>query len=165
MQNITKVEFVLENCESIEISSNCIGLIMLNDIHTTICRFAANSISKLVTSKNIFVEMYKEGDAQYHPFDTESKDDTKFSRLNRFHDITQIRLYYDDGSEECYFTDYDPDSDRHGEANRNQSSYLSSLGNLYISICKGKTIDDYIQISNAENAEFTSQQPHLTQRV
>ena len=78
----------------------------------------------------------------------------KFDRIVAWDDITQIIVHYEDNQEEVYYVDYDDDgNDGLGAPNKNQKSFISALGNLYLVIEKDKNISDYFDEEAIDNEE------------
>ena len=150
MDNITKVEFVFENCESFEIEEKHFGSFQISNIETSIYRIACNAISKMTTAHTIALEIFSEANIEYNPFGS-LEANKKFDRITSWRDITSIILYYDDGKEESYYVDYiDEHEGALGTENVNQKSYISSLGNLYLVIASDKNIADFFDTDEIE---------------
>lgn len=153
MNRVKKVEFIFENCESFEIESKYFGGFQVSDITTSVFRIACNSISKMTTAHTIAFEIFSEGNDQYNPFGN-SENTRKFDRIEAWRDITSIVLFYDDGTHESYYVDYDEEVEGAlGAENLNQHTYLSALGNLYIVIAKGKDVFDFFDKEEIESEE------------
>ena len=104
---------------------------------------AINSIQKYSTSDDILIEILKDGDIEYLPFDIEDYKITVFSRLTEINDITHVEVYWKNGNCDNIWVEYNDESHRTFE-NTYQQSYLSEIGNLYISINKNEDIFDII---------------------
>lgn len=143
MKKVQSITFVFENCESIEFPVKYIGLIYINDITQNIKRISLNSVKKIDVAKELFVEIFSEGDEKYNQFCAQGK----FERLMYHRDIVFVEVHYDDYSTDTIYVDYEGDMQ-----NANQDNYLSNLGNLYISISHRKQVYDFILEKEANNA-------------
>ena len=140
---VESITFVFENCESIEFSMKYVGLFYINDITQNIKRFALNSVKKIDVAKELFIEIFSEGDEKYNRYCTCGK----FERLLQYRDIVYVDIKYDDGHVDTIYVDYDGDMQ-----NMYQDNYLSKLGNLYISISRKKQVDDFILERDANDS-------------
>ena len=123
---VKSIELVFENCEGLEIPKNRLGTVLIDNIGTHIKRVACNYISKSTSADLVFLEI----------FNCKSKDKA-LNRITQWNDITQIIMHYEDDSEETYFVDYvEPDGQENtvGAPNINQTTIVSTLGNIYILI-------------------------------
>lgn len=156
MKHVKLVEFVFENCESFEIESKYFGGFQMDNITTSIARIACNSISKMQTVHTVVFEIFGEANVQYSAFGGAEKE-YKLHRISEWNDITQLTLHYDDGTKENFFVDYDDGgNDGLGAENKNQKSYISAPGNLYLVIEKDKDVFDYFdkdEVNNEESVE------------
>ena len=154
MKHIKSIEFVFENCESFNIDTNYFGAFLIDDIRYSIQRIACNSIVKMAIADTMVIELFSEGDREYRPFGALEKT-TIFERLQKFNDITQIIVHYEDQTEEAYFTDWAEGDDCE---NKNQSVCKSDLGNLYIVISEEKdfsTFFDTEYMNDKDDIDFT----------
>ena len=157
MEDVKSIEVVFENCESFEIEAKYFGGVQFEDIRTSIARIACNAITKFQTAYSVVLEVFSEGNIDYAPFGNEEKQ-KMFDRITAHHDITQFIIHYDDDITETYFVDYDEDGDTSlGAPNKNQQTYLSALGNLYIVIEKDKNLFDFFdknEIDSHDHVDF-----------
>ena len=158
MKDVKMIEFVFENCECFEVEAKYLGGVQFEDIRKSIARLASNAINKFETAYSVVLEIFSEGNVEYHPFHNENMEKTTmFDRL-QCNDITQFIIHYDDDTNETYFVDYDEgDDNRLGAPNLNQKTYLSKIGNLYIVIEKDKQICDFFdkdEIDNPDHVNF-----------
>lgn len=142
MNNVKSITFVFENCESIDFDMKYVGLFWINEITHNIRRVTLNSVKKIDEAKELFIEIFKEGDEEYNRYCTRGK----FERLMYYRDIVFIEVKYDDGNSDTIYVDYDGDMQ-----NNNQDNWLSDLGNLYISVSKKKQVDDFIREHDAND--------------
>lgn len=165
MRTVSKVDIVLENCESITLDAKYFGELMLNGIRTKIRRIACNAISEMNSAEEVAIEIFKDANnIDYHPFGSNEKSKI-FDRLTQYNDITSFRLYYEKKNDdekkkrkekeieydyEDIYIDWYGDSDNENES---QISYISSQGNLYIVIAKDKNIEDYFDAEDIEDVE------------
>lgn len=153
MKEIKKIVFGLENLEVIEFDKRHIGNFLMEGISNSISRIACNFIAKMNTVSEVAIEIFSEANGQYQSF---VEDENNFKRLTTVRDITSITVVYEDDSEETFYVDYDEGEDdgKLGAENRNQTSKITELGNLYIVISKEKKgIYDYFdkEIINDED--------------
>ena len=136
---IKYIELTLENCEVVTIDGKYIGDFLVDDISTSISRLACNWVGKVDWAGLVAIEIHKDADKElYHPI---------FSRLTTWNDITHIDICLENDVEEdsatsqtySYAIDWDDSND--GE-NKNQESYISDLGNLYIYINSKKSANN-----------------------
>lgn len=136
------IELTLENCEVVTIDGKYIGDFLVDDISTSISRLGGNWVGKVDWAGLVAIEIHKDADGeQYRSFGYKA---TKFSRLTEWNDITHIDICLEDDVAEdsatsqtySYAIDWEDDDD---EENKNQESYISDLGNLYIYINSKKS--------------------------
>lgn len=151
-KEIKSIEFIFENCESLSIPKNCIGLLDIEGIHDVIRRMAMNSIAKYTRADEFAIEIYKEADEEYHPFGNIEDASSKLKRLTEFNDIASIEVAYEDGSTDTLFLPYS-DDDSLGACNAYQKTYVSKLGNVYIVVSKEKDIDFYFNSKDINDKE------------
>lgn len=128
---IKQIRFVLENCETFEISGRNIGWILLDDISETIVRTAINQADTIRYCKRFEIEIFSEADITYHPFNVEDLEKTVFKRLTEGNDITLIEITWEDDTIDSFRPEW------YGESeffNDGQNAIVSDLGNLYIAI-------------------------------
>ena len=141
MRDLKSIEFYFENCEYFDIDAKYFGEFYIGDIRREISRIACNAISDMDVAYEFKAEIYREGNGAY-PFCCAEKN--KFERLLTYNDITSITLKYDEGPDSELYLDYKEAPEEEGMLgadNVNQSSKLSSLGNLYIVVHSYKTVD------------------------
>ena len=150
---LRSIEFILENCDSIVVDGKYIGEFIVDDIKTSISRIACNAINRMDVTNTVAIELHKDSNKERHAFGCNSfESETVFDRLEG-NDITSIRFDLVDEftsaeSGEPKVEHYDYYIDWVGEGdddsvNSAQSTYISECGNLYLVICKDKTIDDF----------------------
>ena len=130
------IELTLENCEVVTIDGKYIGDFLVDDISTSISRLACNWVDKVDWAGLVAIEIHKDADKNLYP--------PIFTRLTTWNDITHIDICLENDVEEdsatsqtySYAIDWDDSND--GE-NKNQESYISDLGNLYIYINSKKS--------------------------
>lgn len=133
---IKYIELTLENCEVVTIDGKYIGDFLVDDISTSISRLACNCVGKVDWAGLVAIEIHKDADKElYHPI---------FSLLTRWNDITHIDICLEedvgDDSAKSHIYSYAISwSDDDEEENKNQESYISDLGNLYIYINSKKS--------------------------
>ena len=143
IEKIKSISLILENTDSISFNKNVIGYFLMDKIEQGIFRIASNCISKEIISKEIFIEIFKEGNEQYNEMNISNNKKYKFDRLLSCSDITSIEVHYEnnDKVEEYYvYGEYDS-----YENNNCQKTFISEVGNLYILIDSQKReIKEYI---------------------
>lgn len=152
MEGFKSITLVFENCEEVEFPANAIGDFDLSDISRSIRRVACNSITECTSVKSVFIELFKCGDnAAGYPH---ADNITKFDRISSHNDITTIQVDFGDRQEE-FLVDYDEGDEAGllGAANVNQKVWVSKPGNLYITIAKGKDVEDFVNKEEKDNAE------------
>lgn len=134
MRLVKSIDLVFENCEVISFDLKVLGAFLIDDIHPNIRNLGCNAIGKMLCADTVVLEIFKEGNAEYHPFQESTH---KFDRILNSKDITQITVKYQDG-EEDYWVQY-----KGVYSNEYQKNYLSKQGNLYIVIGKGKKLHQF----------------------
>lgn len=144
MKEITKVEIVLENCETITIDAKYFSVFKISSIEEKYERLA-NIVAKYKKANCIEFVLHKDANKEYHPFGNWEDKTTVFARLIRHHDITQLNLFYEDDSIENIIVDYDEEPKKEmvlGAENINMDTYYNKKGHLFLSVCKDKKIEN-----------------------
>ena len=143
LRGLKSIDLVLENCEVVNIPIRYIGYLQAENFKRIITINNGEYFDYTVC-KSFVIEIFKEidRDIEYYPFGSQNSDDKEsiINRLKRFADITQIEFIYEDKSEHFYV---DWDNKPNDEINSYQDTYVSGIGNIYISICKDKKLKDY----------------------
>ena len=142
MDRVQSITFVFESGESLEFPIRYFGMVNINDVQTNVQRLALNSVKKIQVSKEVFLEIFAEANAEYDWV----SNCYRFSRLLKHPDIVYLELLYEDGDRETIYVDTTD-----AERNMNQDMWVSNLGNLYISISKRKLVSDFIYEKDANN--------------
>lgn len=150
MKHIESIEFVFENCECFSIDANYFGEFLIDDIHYSIQRIASNSIFKMAIADTIVIELFSEGDREYHPFGA-LETTTIFERLQKYNDITQVIIHYEDQTEETYFVNW---AEGDEFENKNQSICKSDLGNFYIVISEEKDFSTFFDTEYMNDKDY-----------
>lgn len=150
MKHIESIEFVLENCEGFSIDANYFGAFLIDDLHYSIQRIASNNIVKMAIADTIVIELFSEGDREYRPFGALEKT-TIFERLQKYNDITQVVVHYEDQTEETCFVNWAEGDDCE---NKNQSVCKSDLGNLYIVISEEKDFSTFFDAEYMNDKDY-----------
>ena len=151
MRHIQSIEFVFENCEVFSMDAQYFGHLHIGDIRRSIDRIACNSIGDMDIAHEFYAEIFSEGDGDYD-FSGDTNRFVKFDRILAWDDITSVTVHFDDGTEEDLYLDYDGE-----EVNDNQTTKLSALGNLYIVVQHGKTVNDIFpddEINDRDDISF-----------
>jgi len=154
MKIIKAIELQFENCEGLRLGINVFGYVYLGKIKTEIVRIACNAIVEQDFANEIALEIYSEAEKLGEWVPSWSNYAPKLRRIMDYNDITHIRILYEDGTEHTYQVDYREESEALGAPNLNQNTYLSSLGNLYITISKDNNIEDYFPRKYTEDVEL-----------
>ena len=139
------IELTLENCEVVTIDGKYIGDYLVDDISTSISRLACNWVGKVDWAGLVAIEIHKDAGEEYYFLD--GRKGNKFSRLTTWNDITHIDICLeedvgdDSATSQTYSYAIDWDDSNDGE-NKNQESYISDLGNLYIYINSKKSANN-----------------------
>lgn len=157
---LTKINFIFENCDCLEVDGKYIGHFLVDNIKTTIQRIAINSIKELNIADLFVIEIHKNANKERYQFDIVDfkRKQMAFDRLASS-DITkivfEIETQYNNGTSESkkynYYVNWSGESDYYNES---QKAYLSELGNLYIVISKDKTIEDFFNKEDLNNKEY-----------
>jgi len=143
---VKTIRFIFENTDSVEFPTNVLGDVYIRKLETGIARVAMNAIDKGTIAREIAIEIFSKGNHDYHPFKTDDCTSKVFDRILTCGDITSLEIVYKDDSEETIYTDFDGE-----EENKYQTSILSSLGNLYITIGKGDLMEEYFPEKERED--------------
>lgn len=147
---IKRIDIIFENCEVLYIPIERIGLLTIDDIHTTISRTAINSFDRYETANTIFIEIFNR------------TKDLSLNRIVKHNDITSIDVVYLDTVNniekiESYFVDYkEPkgQEDVVGAINLNQKVFVRESGDICICISETKKISDFIDSEDDRNFEY-----------
>ncbi len=150
VKEVKSIALVLENCEVIPISKEHIGIFHCKDSTTSITRTSCNSIPKEQYCEEFYLEIHKNADRNYSLFGTES-DETVFKRLV-CPDITGINIAYEDDTTKYCIMPW-KDGDSTGCNNKYQTSYVSKSGNMYIGICRDKSIEDMVDFDSIDHSK------------
>lgn len=158
---LKEITFVFENCECITIDGKYIGDFLVEDIRTSIKRIACNAINKIDVVYTFAIEIHKDANKERCSFGCKDDKELVFDRFNSYTDITRIEFelvddYVEEGQEQiveqyCYYVDWVGDSDYINDAQKN---YTSSVGNLYIVIANGKSIEDFFDEEAIDDEEY-----------
>lgn len=161
---LKNIEFIFENCDSINIDGKYIGDFLVDDIKTSIKRIACNCITKIDVAHTIAIEIHKDANHERYAFGQTQIEDFKqtvFDRLGAYNDITAIKFtlekWCDGGPKDTtysYYVDWTGDSEYSNEA---QINYQSKEGHFYILIKDKAQFVDYFDmdlINDPEYAEF-----------
>ena len=141
MNNVKSIDIVFENCEEYTFPKEDIGYFEISDIREKIFRCACNAISKYKTAYCVNIELFDTNRFQEDCIDRNVVADV-FARIANHNDITQIHIHYKDGTEEQYLVDYNELNVALDAPNKNQKSYISDLGNLYVVISEKEKLED-----------------------
>lgn len=141
MNNVKSIDIVFENCEVYTFPKEDIGYFEISDIREKISRCACNAIDKYKTTYCVNIEIFDTNRLQEDCIDSNVVADV-FARIVNHNDITQIHIHYEDDTEEQYLVDYNELNEALGAPNKNQKSYISDLGNLYIVISEKEKLED-----------------------
>ena len=112
MKKIKKVEFVFENCESIEIPVESLFVFSLEDIKERISRKGINLVAASRYTDGCAICISKNANKEYQPFGVEHFDkEFIFDRIRKYNDITYFDITYDNDESETIYVDYNSESD------------------------------------------------------
>ena len=157
---LEKKTFIFENCEEIEIDGKYVGDFLVDDITTSIGRFACNYIGEEQTANYFHIEISSLANTVYAPFGFEGKaGESKFDRLLAYNDITQIEFEISTPitPETCGSKKYNYNvlwSNDKEDVNTYQKTVLSSLGNLYIVIGKDVEFENIFPSDTINDKEY-----------
>lgn len=131
---IKELNFIFETCERYSFPIEYVGHFGLDDISEQIFG-ATNRIEKFRKANTVAIELCKEPKKGLL---SHKSVDHIFRRIRRVHDIACIELVYTNQTIERYLVDF-----AGSDINRNQKTYVSDCGNLYIVISKQYQIEDF----------------------
>lgn len=153
---LSYITFTFENCDQITIDGKYVGDFLVDDIKTSIERVASNSINRIDTANVFSIEIHKGANKDRHPFnqtDLEGYKEKTFNKLIDYDDITGIDFelvddYVKDDQKPrvehySYYVNWVGNSEYENEA---QSTYVSQLGHLYLTIAKDKGLVDFYNV-------------------
>ena len=143
MKRVESITFMFKDYEAIEIPAAYIGLITIGDIQKNIERITIERIQEKLICKELFIEIFQEFDGEYDSL----YNITKFQRFMKARDLTTIEVKYDDGTSDYLALPYDGE-----RGNLYQDTWISRLGNAYISVSPKKSLDDFILEKDANNS-------------
>ena len=143
MKKVESITFMFKDYESIEIPAEYIGLITIGDIQKNIERITIDRIQEKLICKEFFIEIFQEFDGEYDSL----YNITKFQRFMKARDLTTIEVKYDDDTSDYFALPYEGE-----RGNLYQDTWISRLGNAYISISPKKCLDDFILVKDANNS-------------
>ena len=142
MKKVKSITFMFKDYESIEIPAQYIGSIYIGDIQHNIERIPVNYIQETTVCKELYVEIFKEFDAEYDGLYNMNK----FERFMYLFNIVAVELKYDDDTSQYISIPYKGE-----KKNQYQEGWVSRLGNLYISISPKKSLEDFVLQKDANN--------------
>lgn len=142
MRKVESITFMFKNYESIEVPAQYIGSVYIGDIQNNIERITVNYIQEKVVCKELFIEIFKEFDGEYDGL----YNINKFERFMKLFNIVAVDLKYDDGASQYISVSYSGETKNHY-----QETWISRLGNLYISISPKKSLEDFILEKDAND--------------
>lgn len=156
---IKDITFTLENCDSITISGKYIGEFHIGEVSTTLSRVACNSVQELDIANYFSIEIHKDANVNHIPFgELRGSLTTVFDRLTIAHDISSIDITMIDCSatkksnKEKSYTFYPLwEDDKTGIENKNEKTYISAAGWLYIVIHPTKELSDIFDIESIDD--------------
>lgn len=159
MENINFITIEFENCEWITFPITVFGECHLDNISASINRVTTNAICKSVFAWEVALEIFfPEAENKYIANNFFNKKYTILQRFTLYRDITHIILTYQNDSKETFAVAYEDEIEGQlGSDNKNQKSYISECGNLYIIIDANKEVDDFFNmelINDKENMEL-----------
>lgn len=148
--DITKIELVLENCEVVSVDAKYIGKIIARNIFPAIENDGYDDIKRSFYCYSFGIELHKDLD-KYGVVQSYTPEGLPgvFRRLRNYNDITQVIVHYNDDINETYFVDYGGD-----EENKNQKSYISTAGHLYIKISDMYSLGDMFGDDILDNPDY-----------
>ncbi|EPD81343.1 MULTISPECIES: hypothetical protein [unclassified Paenibacillus] len=133
-KDIVRIELVLENCECIEVDRKYISSLHIDGIKSSIIA-NKNSIVKSDHCSYFFLAANRNGNECYGDY---GNSQGTYKRLGEG-DITSVNILYDNHTEETYYTAW---SDESNQVNKWQDSYINQFGDIFITICESKSIED-----------------------
>ncbi len=157
LKDIKYISFALENCEGFDIEAKHILDIWFDEIHKGVGPNKEDEVydGRLVLSKecldmlsDIAKEKYEDGTTGLDVYDIDSL--KLRNRLLNCCDITQVHIYFNDGSRIWFFVPYDPlEEEMHGseiDLSNCSSAELDENGNVLILF--GKSSHSYNRVDN-----------------
>lgn len=146
---IEQIVLTFENCEQMSIPGWMLGDFLLRDFEVEIARYGCNFIGKQHFVNQVLIEISKKFDTAYS--EGYSNELTTFQRLNNWHDVAHIDIYYerrfsdDPPIMESYAVAYKEPEDEEGRLgadNVNQKVGFDKMGNLILMISEDGSIQE-----------------------
>lgn len=140
---ISKIEFILENCESLSVDFKNIENIIIDKIYKRICTRGNKLIHEYVVD-DFFIHIINNKKIDSDP-NNQTQLEKNMIKLVYDNDITQINLIYDNGKIEHYWLPW-------ADVERDDNMYEETLldydkGELFIKVNSSKRLhDDYINL-------------------
>lgn len=140
MNKLLNIEIVFENCESVSFDVEDLAYIKIDDVSRGYIwsRFEPAGL-KFKNAGYVELMINASGNKPYDPFgidDADDDDETTFSRLLEFQDITSIIVNLENGDYKCFYVAWDESNEM---INKLQTTeYLKYNGSLLIKIGEQK---------------------------
>ena len=143
---ISKIEFILENCEFLNIDFKNVENIIIDKIYKRICTRGNKLVNEYVAN-DFFIHIINTRKIDIDP-NNQSQLEKNMIKLVGRNDITQINLIYDNGRIEHYWL---PWANVEKDYNDWQDAVLSyNKGELFLKVNSSKDLDeDYIDLMYA----------------
>ena len=157
-EQISKVELVLENCESVAIDGKYIGDLRIEDIKRSISRIACNAIFDMSSCDHFSMSINRKAeddknasDGLFDAFGDEVNHCSPFTRINKWQDITSVYIHFTDSRVEQFYVKWSDDEYN----NHYQKSHINKFGDLFIVINKD------IELGNVFDLDEIDDQEHM----
>ena len=154
LKNVKKIVIGFENVETMVFPADAVGHIYVDGLHTGIAGLVCESVGRYHHCDALALEIFSEGNTAYEPFGVTEPGVRKFDRLLKYHDVVDISIFYDDGTEDDVYVQYE--EGERADENILQKTWVSDLGNLYIVIGEDVNLANFFDIQECNNAEIVS---------
>ena len=136
MLSVSHVTLILENCESLTFKSEDIGCFFADGQERSINRVALNCIAEKTVAKRVFIELKAQANTPQKTFSSlgDDKETMPFDRLSAHLDITSLEVFYEDGTSQHVYVDFEPKNHEDDSENEYQKIKFGKDGQLYIAI-------------------------------
>ena len=161
--NLKHIALSLENCEEVILPPEAFGALVIDNIHSRICRIGRGTVLHLNKAGEVAIEVLPKANDLGAINPTPYPHCSVIERLTSYCGIVSIELCYEYGQSCEFYTEYDTgDNDAVGADKLNQKYYISKNGALYIVISSsGKKIDDFFDMEFINSKEYKSIWPTM----
>lgn len=163
-KNLKHIVITLENCEEVILPSEAFGALVIDNIHSRICRIGHGTVLHLNKAGEVAVEVLPDANKLGTINPAPNPHCSVIERLTSHFDIVSIEMCFEYGQSCEIYAEYDTgDNDAVGADNLNQKHYISKNGALYIVISSsGKKINDFFDFETINSKGYKAKWPPMS---